>query len=309
MPGREGGFAYAEWHNEWQALDVGMCLRAKGFSGVVVRSTKPNLSLGGKGVERRVQVEMRKLGVAVDWTVFVVTGTNVHVRAENVHTDTSLLDSPGSGKRPSVPVRLRKPALRSCGFRTDGSPAVAERPVRSARPDRHLATDPSAEDPACKKSLLRTLTASWSTGFRMSLKPMETAQMDSLTRGQLARAADVGIETIRFYEREGLLAEPPRRRSGYRQYPPEAVARVRFIRRGKELGFTLHEISELLELRVDPDKSCSDVRALAKAKIADVEEKMADLDRIKSALQKLARRCRGKGPTSECPILDAIEGE
>ena len=133
--------------------------------------------------------------------------------------------------------------------------------------------------------------------------------MNSLTRGQLARASEVGIETIRFYEREGLLAEPPRRRSGYRQYPPGAIARVRFIRTAKELGFTLKEISELLELRVDPDKSCADVRALAKSKITNVEEKIADLEHIKSALQKLTRVCRGKGPTSECPILDAIEGE
>ncbi len=131
----------------------------------------------------------------------------------------------------------------------------------------------------------------------------------SLTRGQLARAVGVGIETIRFYEREGLLPDPPRRRSGYRQYPPESVARVRFIRRAKELGFTLSEINDLLELRVDPEKSCADVRAAAKAKMADVEAKMDDLERIKSALARLARACRGKGPTSECPILDALEGE
>ena len=131
----------------------------------------------------------------------------------------------------------------------------------------------------------------------------------TMTIGQLAGAAGIGVETIRFYEREGLLPKPPRRRSGYRQYPPDALARVLFIRRAKELGFTLKEINELLELRVDPDKSCADVRALAKAKIADVEEKMADLGRIKDALEKLARACRSKGPTSECPILAAIAKE
>jgi len=131
----------------------------------------------------------------------------------------------------------------------------------------------------------------------------------ALTIGRLANASGVGVETIRFYEREGLLPEPPRKRSGYRQYPADAVARVLFIRRAKELGFTLKEITELLKLRVDPDTSCADVRALAKAKIVDVEEKMADLARIKGALEKLARACRGKGPTSECPILDAIEKE
>ncbi len=133
--------------------------------------------------------------------------------------------------------------------------------------------------------------------------------MNGLRIGQLATATDVGVETLRFYERRGLLAEPPRRRSGYRQYPREAVARVRFIRRAKELGFTLRQIGELLQLRVDPDKSCADVRAVAKAKIADVEARIDDLGRIKAALERLARACRGKGPTSECPILDAIERE
>lgn len=131
----------------------------------------------------------------------------------------------------------------------------------------------------------------------------------ALTIGKLASAASVGVETIRFYEREGLLPKPPRKRSGYRQYPPDAVARVMFIRRAKGLGFTLKEITELLELRVDPDKSCGDVRAMAKAKIVDVEQKIADLARIKGALEKLAKACRGKGPTSECPILEAIEKE
>ncbi len=140
--------------------------------------------------------------------------------------------------------------------------------------------------------------------YLQSMASGETA----LTIGRLASAAGVGVETIRFYEREGLLPKPPRKRSsGYRQYPPDAVARVMFIRRAKDLGFTLKGVSELLELRVDPDKSCADVRALAKAKLVDVEEKMADLTRIKGALERLAKACRGKGPTSECPILDAIE--
>lgn len=131
----------------------------------------------------------------------------------------------------------------------------------------------------------------------------------TLTIGKLASAAGVGVETIRFYEREGLVPTPPREPSGYRQYPINAVARVMFIRRAKELGFTLKEIAELLELRVDPDKSCSDVRRLAEAKIIDVKDKMADLARIKGALEQLAKACRGKGPTSECPILEAIGTE
>lgn len=145
----------------------------------------------------------------------------------------------------------------------------------------------------------------WYGGYLYDMASEEAA----LTIGRLASAAGVGVETIRFYERQGLLPEPPRQHSGYRQYPSAAVARVKFIRRAKELGFTLKEIQELLELRVDPDKSCGDIRALARTKIKDVQDKMADLARIKNALERLARACRGAGPTSECPILDAIEKE
>jgi len=133
--------------------------------------------------------------------------------------------------------------------------------------------------------------------------------MESLTIGQLARAAGVGVETVRFYERGGLLPAPARRHSGYRQYPQDAVRRVRFIRRAKDLGFTLKEIGELLDLRVDRRRGCADVRALARAKIADVDAKMNDLARIRAALDRLARACRGTGPTSKCPILEAIGRE
>lgn len=128
-----------------------------------------------------------------------------------------------------------------------------------------------------------------------------------LTIGEVAKAAEIGVETIRFYEREGLIAEPPRRASGYRQYPREAIRRLRFIRRAKELGFTLREIGELLSLRVDPGTTCADVRAMARAKIEDIDGRVAELHRIKDVLERLARSCRGKGPTSECPILDILD--
>ncbi|MCA8978978.1 MAG: MerR family DNA-binding protein [Planctomycetes bacterium] len=133
--------------------------------------------------------------------------------------------------------------------------------------------------------------------------------MDALTIGQVAKQAGVGVETVRFYEREGLIAEPDRRPSGYRQYPPDAVQRIRFIRHAKELGFSLKEISELLSLRVDPDSTCADVRQRARDKIADIEEKMASLARMKAALERLVTKCRGKGPTTECPILEEIDRE
>ena len=131
----------------------------------------------------------------------------------------------------------------------------------------------------------------------------------ALTIGEVAKAARVGVETLRFYEREGLIVEPPRRRSGYRQYPPETVRRVRFIRRAKELGFTLKEIGELLGLRVDPRTTSAEVRALARAKIESIEARIADLERIHEVLTRLARACRGKGPTSECPILDLLDDD
>lgn len=133
--------------------------------------------------------------------------------------------------------------------------------------------------------------------------------MQPLTIGEVAKAAQIGVETVRFYEREGLIAKPPRKRSGYRQYPPDTARRIRFIWGAKELGFTLREIGELLDLRVDPAKSCADVRALANTKIADVQAKMSDLARIQAALKTLARACRGKGPESERPILDALDGQ
>mgnify|MGYP000641173190 CR=1 FL=1 len=131
--------------------------------------------------------------------------------------------------------------------------------------------------------------------------------MESLTIGRVARRAEVGVETVRFYEREGLIDKPPRRNSGYRQYPEEIVHRLRFINRAKELGFTLKEIKELLALRLDPETTCADVRRRAEAKIDDIEEKINLLQRMKEALAKLTMACSGRGSVSQCPILEAME--
>ncbi len=133
--------------------------------------------------------------------------------------------------------------------------------------------------------------------------------MKPMTIGQVAKQTGVGIETIRFYERRGLIDEPPRRDSGYRQYSEDVIARIEFIKRAKELGFSLKEIHELFSLRVDHDTPCGDVRSRAEAKIADTQEKIRELQRIEKALKKLATACTGLGPTSECPILDALDGE
>jgi len=131
---------------------------------------------------------------------------------------------------------------------------------------------------------------------------------DGFTIGQLAERAGVGVETVRFYERKGLLPEPARDpASGYRRYQPADAARVRFIRRAKELGFSLNDIAGLLSLRVDPDAGCEDVRALAESKIREIESKMADLRRMKRALKEVAERCPEGGAKEECPILNYLE--
>jgi MerR family copper efflux transcriptional regulator len=129
----------------------------------------------------------------------------------------------------------------------------------------------------------------------------------SFSIGQVAKAAEIGVETVRFYEREGLLAEPDRKSSGYRSYPAGAIARLQFIRRAKDLGFTLNEIKQLLELRRHPESTAADVRKRALTKIEDIDSKIRSLQEIRSALQMLVGHCQGRGPLSECPILDAME--
>jgi MerR family copper efflux transcriptional regulator len=131
--------------------------------------------------------------------------------------------------------------------------------------------------------------------------------MDSMTIGQVAKRAGVGVETIRFYEREGLIAPPPRRRSGYRAYPAETIDRVRFVKRAKALGFSLKEIKELLALRIAPDTTCAQIKERAEAKIMDIENRIRSLRRMKQALGQLTEACSGSGSVSACPILDALE--
>jgi MerR family transcriptional regulator, copper efflux regulator len=151
------------------------------------------------------------------------------------------------------------------------------------------------------------LTLEYGTGLIMETDGGSQA-MKPLTIGQVAHRSGVGIETVRFYEREGLLAKPERTVSGYRQFDEEVIARLEFIQRAKELGFTLNEIRELLSLRVDPETSCADVKARAEIKIGDIEDKIRTLQRMKKALVRLTQECCEKGGGSECPILDALDG-
>ncbi|HEV2385987.1 MAG TPA: MerR family DNA-binding protein [Candidatus Acidoferrales bacterium] len=133
--------------------------------------------------------------------------------------------------------------------------------------------------------------------------------MKPLTIGRLARQAGVNLETVRFYERRGLLPKPPRNRSGYRLFPAEAARQLRFIRRAQELGFSLAEIGELLSLRVSRRASSAAVRARAEAKASDIERKIGSLESMRRALLKLTRVCDGCGPAARCPILESLDGE
>lgn len=132
--------------------------------------------------------------------------------------------------------------------------------------------------------------------------------MDQLSIGGLARQARVNIETIRYYERTGLIPKPARRANGYRRYTAEHLARVMFIKQSQTLGFSLKEIAELLQLRVRRGATCADVRKRAEAKIDDINGKIAALQNIRKALRRLVNSCQGSGPTSSCPILDALDG-
>lgn len=130
-----------------------------------------------------------------------------------------------------------------------------------------------------------------------------------LTIGKLAEQAQVNIQTIRYYERRGLLRDPERTASNYRVYGGDTLRRVRFIRRAQELGFTLGEIKELLELRASLRSCCADVRERSEAKIRDIEEKVRTLRAMRKALARLVRACSGRGPVTECPILESLEDE
>ncbi len=131
--------------------------------------------------------------------------------------------------------------------------------------------------------------------------------MTAMTIGRLARKAGVGVETIRFYERKGLIEQPRRPRDpGYRVYPEETARRIRFIRQAQELGFSLREVQDLLSLRADPESDPADVRARAAAKLAEVKRKITELERIRAALEDLIAACPGRGALRNCSIMETL---
>jgi MerR family transcriptional regulator, copper efflux regulator len=137
---------------------------------------------------------------------------------------------------------------------------------------------------------------------------MNTTAQNSLTIGAIARAVGVPIDTIRYYEREGLLPEPKRRASGYRDYDQGAVLRLRFIRRAKDLGFTLEEIRDLLALSTDRHSGVGGVKERAEKRLDAIDQRIAELQRVRDGLAELVDACPGHGSPEECPILNALVG-
>ena len=134
---------------------------------------------------------------------------------------------------------------------------------------------------------------------------MDKQADQKLTIGRIASQADVGIDTIRFYERRGLLPTPSRTTSGYRIYVPETVGRLNFIRRAKTVGFSLQEISTLLELQ-DTGGAKSEIKTITQRKLEHIDAKIDDLKRMRDVLHTLNQDCSGKGDIGGCPIIEAL---
>jgi MerR family copper efflux transcriptional regulator len=139
-----------------------------------------------------------------------------------------------------------------------------------------------------------------------SRHPIEMQHMNTFTIGEVARRARVGIDTVRYYERHHLLPEAPRRLSGYREYQLDDIKRLRFIRRAKDLGFTLAEIRELLALSIDRERGVRGVKARAESRLAEVEQRIRELQQVRRGLKRLIAACPGQGPLDRCPILAAL---
>lgn len=125
--------------------------------------------------------------------------------------------------------------------------------------------------------------------------------------GEVAKKSHVGVETVRFYEREGLIAQPKRTVSGYRQYSESVIKQIQFIQHAKTLGFSLKETGELIKLKSSRNARCTSIKAKAVAKITDIQEKIDALERMKTALEPLVARCKSSDPISDCPILNALD--
>ncbi|WP_460001753.1 Hg(II)-responsive transcriptional regulator [Paradesulfitobacterium aromaticivorans] len=128
-----------------------------------------------------------------------------------------------------------------------------------------------------------------------------------MTRGELAKNAGVNIDTIRYYEKLGLIPEQLRTKSGYRVFTPEMVERIRFIKRSQDLGFTLSEIKKLLTMAESGSYGCREVREFTSQKIKEIEQKIRDLQNIKNVLQDLSSKCCDEWAIEHCPIIESLQ--
>jgi DNA-binding transcriptional MerR regulator len=126
---------------------------------------------------------------------------------------------------------------------------------------------------------------------------------------ELAERAGVNTQTLRYYERRGLLARPPRSASGYRDYPSSAAALVRFVKRVQELGFSLDEAAQLVQLAAGGPRACASARALATARIGEIERRLADLQRMRESLAELVATCELPRRDRQCSLLQALQSD
>lgn len=133
--------------------------------------------------------------------------------------------------------------------------------------------------------------------------------MKALKRGNLAKMAGVNIETIRYYEKQGILPEPDRSPSGYRQYDDETVSRIRFVKRAQKLGFSLSEIKQLLKLSEGEITDCDEVKDIALKKLEEIREKIINLQKLDRILSNLATQCDRQQTIKGCPIIEALMTE
>ena len=136
---------------------------------------------------------------------------------------------------------------------------------------------------------------------------MNNSGKSSFTIGNLAEACGCKVETVRYYEKTGLMPDPPRTEGGHRIYSLPMLKRLVFIRRSRELGFTIEQISELLRFVDEPNHTCAEVRAMAMLQARSAREKIDDLKRLQKALNEMAARCKGgRYKVEDCPIIDAL---
>ena len=133
--------------------------------------------------------------------------------------------------------------------------------------------------------------------------------MRAMRTGEVAEQSGVNIETLRYYERRGLLQPPPRQPSGYREYTTDAVRIVRFVKRAQELGFTLEEVESLLDLAAGGPRRCESARAVASQRLADLDAKMRSLRAMQRSLQRLIATCEQPRSRRDCPLLETLSGD